>query len=200
MRVPFDKVIDLLKEYESEHGNLIVPQKYTTPEGIRLGGIVHNIRAGSRKTSEEEKAELNALGFVWTREVPFDKVIRLMEEYKEEHGNLLVPAKYQSKSGINLGMIVQNIRTGGRKVSEEQVARLDELGFVWKCEISFGRILKLLEEYKNEHGDVRVPARYKTVDGINLGTIVRNIRKGMRQTTWKEKARLQQLGFVWKCR
>ena len=65
---------------------------------------------------------------------------------------------------------------------------------------SFAQVVKLLNEYKKEHGNLLIPARYKTTDGINLGTIVQNIRKGTRRTTWKEKARLSELGFVWKVR
>lgn len=60
------------------------------------------------------------------------KMLELLEEYKREHGDLLVPAKYCSTDGIKLGSIVSNIRTGARKTTAEEKAKLDELGFVWK--------------------------------------------------------------------
>ena len=66
--------------------------------------------------------------------------------------------------------------------------------------VPFDKVIELLEEYKNEYGDLLVPARYCTVDGINLGRIVSSIRKGARRTTAEEKAKLDELGFVWKVR
>lgn len=66
--------------------------------------------------------------------------------------------------------------------------------------VHFDNVIQLLKEYKQEYGDLLVPARYCTTDGIKLGAIVQSIRSGKRRTSWKEKAKLAQLGFVWKCR
>ncbi len=66
--------------------------------------------------------------------------------------------------------------------------------------VPFDQVIELLEEYKNEHGDLFVPAKYCTVDGIKLGSIVNNIRSGIRKTTAEEKEKLDELGFVWKVR
>ncbi len=63
--VQFDKVIELLEEYQNEHGDLFVPAKYCTANGIKLGSLVATIRSGLRKTTSEEKAKLDELGFVW---------------------------------------------------------------------------------------------------------------------------------------
>ena len=66
--------------------------------------------------------------------------------------------------------------------------------------VSFEKVLELLEEYQNEHGDLLVPARYCTANGIKLGSIVNNIRTGVRKTTAEQKAKLAEIGFVWKVR
>ena len=132
--------------------------------------------------------------------VPFDKVIELFEEYKKEYGDLLVPQKYVTANGINLGIVVSKIRTGRRKTTVEEKKRLDEIGFVWNCHVSFAEVIELLEEYKNEHSDLLVPYRYCTADGIKLGSIVSNIRTGARKTTAEQKAKLAEIGFVWKVR
>ena len=66
--------------------------------------------------------------------------------------------------------------------------------------IPFGKVIWLLEAYKKENGDLLVPARYCTAEGIKLGSIVQSIRSGKRRTTWREKASLARLGFVWKVR
>ena len=134
MGVPTGKVIELLKEYKEKHNNLLVPRNYCTVDGVKLGDIVHNIRIGNRKPTSEERAKLNALGFVWECHVKlsFDEVVELLKEYKKEKGNLLISKRYRTPDGIKLGNIVVNIRTGARKTTLEEKARLNELGFVWK--------------------------------------------------------------------
>ena len=61
----FEEVVKLLEEYKKKYGDCLVPQSYVTENGACLGNIVHNIRTGSRQTSETEKEILNKLGFVW---------------------------------------------------------------------------------------------------------------------------------------
>ncbi|MBO5142191.1 MAG: helicase associated domain-containing protein [Clostridia bacterium] len=200
----FDKVVELLGEYKREHGSLCVPFRYVTTDGINLGHIVHSIRNEMRKTTEEEKNILNELGFVWKcfDVLSFNEILELFKAYKEEHGDLLVPAKYCTVDGIKLGSIVQKIRVGHRKTTVEQKAKLNELGFAWNVSygLAFDDVLKMLKLYKSEYGNLLIPALYVTADGTKLGKIVRNIRTGMRRTSVEEKRILNELGFVWKVR
>lgn len=200
MQLTFDEVIDLLKEYQKEHGDLLIPVKYCTIRGVKLGAIVHSIRSGKRKITVEEKGKLDGLGFVWkvNPKISFDEVMKLLEEYKRVHGNLYVHEKYCTANGIKLGSIVHSIRCGKRKTTEDEKAKLDELGFTWKCILSMNEIIELLEEYKKVHDNLRIPLNYCTTDGIKLGQIVRTIRAGNRQITVEEKAKLDALGFIWK--
>ena len=87
-----------------------------------------------KKTTTEEKAKLDTLGFVWkVREwaIPFEQIISLLEEYKAEHHHCNVPKNYKVGT-INLGQHVKSIRSGRRKTTPEQKAKLDSIGFVWK--------------------------------------------------------------------
>ena len=132
--IAFDQVIKLLQEYKEQYGDCLVPESYITGDGIRFGKILTNIRNGNRKISVEEKAMLDNLGFVWKvnkSPLSFEEVARLLKEYKEMFGNLLVPRSYTTENGIHLGCIVNNIRSGARKTSVEERAMLDSLGFVW---------------------------------------------------------------------
>ena len=199
-KTSFDRVIELLVEYKRDHGNLCVPFKYVTADGTKLGKIVNNIRSGKRKITAEEKNILDELGFVWKCHMSFDKVLELFKEYKEEHGNLLVPFNYVTADGVNLGKIVDRIRTGNRKTTAEEKNILNELGFVWNCYVSFDEVLERFKDYKEEYGNLLVPKKYVTTDGTKLGGIVQSIRRGKRKTTVEEKAKLDELGFVWKVR
>ena len=130
----------------------------------------------------------------------FEEVVKLLEEYKKKHGDCLVPQSYVTENGVRLGRIVTSIRTGGRKTSETEKETLNKIGFVWKVYsyISFGEVVKLIEEYKNKYGDCLVPAAYVTENGVRLGNIVSNIRTGNRKTSEVEKEILNKIGFVWR--
>ena len=202
MNISFDDLVNLLVSYKNEHGDLLVPARYQTKDGIRLGGIVGTIRSGARKISAEEKKKLNELGFVWkcNRCCTFDELIKLLKEYKKVYGNLRIPTDYCTSDGLKLGRIVNTLRTGARKTSAKQKARLDKLGFVWKCAVSFEELVNLLMNYKNEHGDLLIPTRYCTPEGVKLGNLVHNIRVGSRKITAEEREQLDEVGFVWKVR
>ena len=64
--------------------------------------------------------------------IKFDEVFRLIKEYKKEYGHCNVPQCHKTASGISLGVIVSRIRQGGRKITPEQKAELDAIGFVWR--------------------------------------------------------------------
>ena len=131
----FEEVFNLLKEYKEEHGHCNVPSDYKVGT-INLGDIVSNIRGGKRKTTNDQKAMLDSIDFVWkihdhNSHTSFDEVVNLLEKYKEQHGHCDVPQ--QCKVGtVNLGKIVGEIRIGSRKTTAEQKAKLDSIGFVWE--------------------------------------------------------------------
>ncbi len=133
-QMSFMKKYELLKEYQKEHGNLLVPQNYVTPSGEALGKIVMRFRQKNVATEEERKA-LDELGFVWRvkahKLATFEDVCDNLREYQSKFGNCDVPYYYVSKDGMRLGFIVINIRTGHRKTTQEQKDMLNKIGFVW---------------------------------------------------------------------
>lgn len=135
------------------------------------------------------------------KHLSFDEAFKLIEEYKDKNGHCNVPQEYKTESGIYLGVVVSNIRNGRRKITIEQKEKLNSIGFSWKRHkgsISFQEVFNLLKEYKKEYGHCNVPRGYKTESGAPLGEIVSNIRKGIPLTTFEEKARLNEIGFVWR--
>lgn len=59
-----------LLEYKNTFGNTNVPRSYITENGLKLGDWVHRLRLRKKgtkgsKLTEEEIAELDAIGFVW---------------------------------------------------------------------------------------------------------------------------------------
>jgi len=200
----FDKVVGLLEEYKKEYGNCLVPQRYITKDGVKLGLIVFSIRRGLRKTSQEEKEKLDSLEFVWrvnSSPLSIERIIAFLEEYKEKYGDCCVPQSYITEDGIKLGELVRNIKSGKRKISQGEKEKLDSIGFAWRINntrVSIEKIIELLVEYKEEHGNCCVSRYYITKEGISLGQMVRDIRGGKRKISHEEKEKLDSIGFVWR--
>jgi hypothetical protein len=110
--------------------------------------------------------KLNALNFQWSlREGkrPWEEWMDQLRKYKEEHGHVNVPSKYEPN--MALGSFVNNQRTryrvyqsakskgigGGRGsggMTEEKIRELEELGFVWNIREGYTPWSARLEELR----------------------------------------------------
>ena len=200
-QVSFETFYEELLRYKEEYGNCLVPKTHVTDSGIKLGKIVQNVRLGGRKITCEQRKLLNSIGFKWrcrAEWVSFEEFFELLKAYKKKYKNCAVPVNHVTESGVKLGKLVQNFRTGARTVTPKQEERLDKLGFIWNIQVSFEEFYKLLKEYKAEHGNCMVPASHVTKDGKPLGKILQHIRYGSRHVTEKQREKLDDLGFVWR--
>ncbi len=137
-RFDLETFCNYLIEFKFEYGNCLVPQKYITANGYKLGEKVSFIRYGSITTTAEQKEKLNNLGFVWIarysakiKKFDFDQFMDNLKKYKQEFGNLLVKIDYVSNDGFQLGFYVRNIRTKNINLTEKQKQDLVEIGFVF---------------------------------------------------------------------
>jgi len=198
-----------LVKYKEEYGNLLVPRNFKTEDGMNLGIWLSTQRTAYYKSlvGEECTQRLEELGFLWDpRNVKWNEKCDRLVKYKEEHGNCLVPIKFEMEDGMKLGRWVSTQRTAYHKqgnkgtLSEERTQRLEELGFVWDSQnTEWDENCDRLVEYKEEHGSCMVPQRFKMEDGMKLGAWV-NIQRSAysKGTLSKEcKQRLKGLGFVW---
>ena len=195
---------DLLA-YKAEHGDVLVPRLYQTVGGHNLGFWVNHQREAKSqgKLTPEQIEQLEGLGFVW--DVWNQWWVQGFEEllaYKDEHGDVLVPCRYETIGEFKLGRWVgsQRFAKSRGKLSPEQIDRLDRLGFVWDVRNQlWTQGLEDLLAYKAEHGDVLVPRLYQTVGGHNLGFWVNHQREAKSQgkLTPEQIEQLEGLGFVW---
>lgn len=142
------------------------------------------------------------------------------EKYRAEHGNLKIPKRYVTESGIALGswlLTQKRVRAGNvpGKLTKEQIMRLDGLGMEWESRVgkAWETGYRELLDFYEENGHVDVPCRYVTEDGYPLGKFVSNQRTawrnsqrteeagktvpGGRTLTAERKRKLDALGFIW---
>ena len=97
------------------------------------------------------------------------------KRYFDAHGNLNVPADYVSPNGYNLGNWVkrqrytrQNPEKSCAVLTEERIAKLDEIGMRWEKSDSRPRRLELAQGPHRESEKLNVSANHKTGEDIGL--------------------------------
>ena len=191
-----------LKRFQEEHGHCKVPQRY--PQNPQLGSWVSNQRADFKKgdLSEDKIARLEEIGFVWdVLEEEWEENFLELKRFQEEHGHCRVPSVYPENPQLAVWVKVQRRAFKSGKLSEDKIARLEELGFVWDVsEEAWEKNFLELQRFREEHGHCGVPSVYP--ENPQLGYWVGVQRKCFKKGKLSEDkiARLEELGFVWDVR
>lgn len=211
----WDVMLAEAKRYYSEHGDLLVPAKYKTESGLSLGSWLNvqrkifNGRADGFLT-EWQIGQLNALGIVWDSYLDrtWEKNYLEAKAYYEKYGDLLVPVDYVTETGFSLGVWIMRMRRAKATrrdgvVTDERVAKLNEIGMSWDVRNDqWERNYLEAAAYYREHGNLLVPGRYTSPNGIKLGCWIAHMRtsrngKGRGALTDDQIARLNLIGMAW---
>ena len=126
------------------------------------------------------------------------------KRYFGANGNLDVPVAYISPEGYAFGKWVRRQQYARRNpeksnaiLSPQRIVLLDAIGMQWEKPDSWQHRYKLAQGYKKEHGNLDIPAKYKTADGIWLGRWVyeqkRLLQSGSEKLSKKQKEQLKEL-------
>jgi hypothetical protein len=207
-----------LVEYQRTHGHCWVST--LSKDHASLGNWVRTQRGRRRRGSlREDRIELlDRLGFLWdmprratdekTRarisrtlkrkgKVQWDAAYLRLAQYRQKHGHCRVPLS-QEHAYLARWIFGQRWARSRGELSQEQVQRLDKLGFVWNSwEERWQRMLEILAQYKKAHGNCNVPEKWP--EDRKLAAWVQTQRnynkKGKLSPQHKE--RLEALGFQW---
>lgn len=205
----------LAEQFYREHGHLRIPRRYKTAGGYALGNWLatqRSVRTGQQygRLSPEQITRLDAIGMVWEDQytASWNRCYKALSQYRQEHGNLDIPADYVTEDGLRLGSFVSNLRTargfGNRSVylTEERIRQLDGLGMIWnKLDLLWEQNYAACLEYYREHGNLDVPAKYVSSSGLKIGVWLRRMRQlrrnGNDRLTREQIERLDAVGMVW---
>ena len=193
--------------YKEEHGNLIVPFSYITPNGKPLGRWIRQQRTNyqQKKLSEKQIEKLESIGMLWhARKDDWEEMYSLATDYYKEHGNLNVPKDYVTPEGEPLGHWIKNQRLYycyKRTITEEQIEKLNSIGMLWKVnqDYSWNHMYNLSKKYFEKHGNLLITRSYVAENGEHLGKWIATRRcEYMAGTLSKEKQeKLEDIGMVW---
>ena len=127
----WNKWYELATEYRNKHDDLLVPQNYKMKSGENLGTWISRARIDYKNgdLSQDKIEKLEVIDMVWdvsiNKEEVWNKWYELAKEYRNEHDDLLVPYKYKTPSGENLGWWINTTRIAYKKgnLSPDQIGR-----------------------------------------------------------------------------
>src|SRR5579884_786843 len=161
-----------LLDYIQQHGHSRVPAQYRV-NGYPLGqwATVQRSTYNKGALDPDKRSRLADLpGWSWdAQDAKWEQGFRLLQEYVEHHGDARVPSSY-TIDGYQLGTWVMTQRRRKGELSSDRQRLLQDLaGWTWNTlEAKWEEGFRRLQEYVEQHGDVRVPSDYN-VDGYRLG-------------------------------
>lgn len=200
-----------LRAYKDANGNCLVPT-LTTKLG-RWVSLQRRLRegpdSGHEQLTEEQIGLLDELGFVWKINeskgpyISWEESYSELEKYHRKHGDCLIPV---NESKLGSWVLTQRQKRKAGELSDEQIAKLDLLGFAWQVgpeKRSWDEMYAELKEYHAKNGHSKVPSSVG-----RLGEWVckqrmkrkRPGREGWRPLTQEQVERLDALDFVWTAR
>ena len=215
--IDWEEYYQAATQYWQEHHHLQIPQRYVTADGKCLGGWLfrqRRIYTGSipGKLTEAQVQRLEDIGIVWEslKDAAWDEHFDAAKRYFDEHGDLDIPSAYLDENGFALGKWIIQMRMKYQRLDEltdrekEQLTRLESIGMIWNCFGSrWNTYLECARRYYAAHGNLMVPADYKTTDGIALGRWIfamRAARRGTapaRKLTPEQITQLDSVGMYW---
>jgi hypothetical protein len=120
-----------IKAYHQIHGDAN-PPRLSIP---RLGGwCVHQRQARKAGKMPEHRIKLlDELGFVWSHyeRTPWEVHLAALENYIKERGDSYVPHLYDPNRKLGFFARTLRIQHAAGKLSSEQIAKLEGIGFQW---------------------------------------------------------------------
>ena len=190
--------------YKDEHGDCNVPQSMGG-----LGDWVFNQRISYTKgsLSRERVGRLEEIGFTWrfvatdgadvlTKlrywEELWDWRYRELKKFRDKHGDCNVPS---SQGGLGTWVDTQRHSYKKAKLSDERIARLESIGFVWDMrEQEWLDRFNELTDYEAENGDCDVP---QSQGPLGLWVNKQRMLYKNGKLSQKRVDLLENIGFVW---
>ncbi len=213
--ISWKRHFDAYKKYVENGGNLLVPQDFTTENGVEIGKWLCMLRiykkSGIRNnyfTEEREKA-LEEVGIIWNHvDFVWERNYQAALSFFKREGNLEVPDGH-IENGVKLYNWISDLRKKYRGYNKErvgtitdiQVQRLNELGMRWQsqADLIWEEGFNHAKAYYEETGAADAPFVYVAPDGYKLGLFLSKCREKFAKGKLSEEriSRLNSINMVW---
>ena len=182
----WQEMYDLAKKYYEENGSLLSITDANLRNWIQVQRQAYKGKGTYTKLSKQQIEKLESIGMVWNvKGQGFSDMYELAKRYYEEHGDLLLPDKYEI-DGKKVSSWIKDKRKAYRKgtLSAEQIEQLEAIGMIWDVrQYQWKAMYQQAQEYFEQHGDLLVPRtdeysqlytwvkaqrrKYKSEDGLS---------------------------------
>jgi hypothetical protein len=192
----WDEAFEALQKFHKREGHCRAPKGFKE-NGISLGRWVNKQRSRKDLLSPIRVQRLNSIGFTWDLfEDQWEKSFNELTEFQRSNGHCRVPYKLVVR-GTGLGTWVNLQRQKRGELSEDQINRLDSLGFSWDPRTEqWDQGFEALQKFHKREGHCRVPKGFEE-DGIALGSWVTTQRRIKDEQPIDRIKRLESVGFCW---
>lgn len=214
------KNYEIVRAYYEHYGNLRIPVKFRTKNGIthdengvRIRNWVNYQRMYFSKLTEKQQQLVTSMGLVLTtRKVhSWEENYKLAKIYYEHYGDLLIPVKFKTsdgytydENGIKLGTWMREQRYSFSKLSPEKQELLKSIGFVLNTrKEGWLRNYELVKMYYEHHGNLNIPQKFTTKngftydeDGVHIGYWLGNQKNQFSNLPKEKQHLLKKIGLV----
>lgn len=195
----WDHMYRSLVEFHLSNGDSNVPSTF---HNQKLSKWVNQQRVSYRKNmlSKVRTDRLNEIGFQWDlRSTSWNNMFAKLCEYKKRFGNCSVPQDWDENP--LLGKWVSKTRRRHSSLNDDQLNKLNEIGFVWSTlSDNTDEMLKALHDFKSKFGHCAVPQTFP--ENQKLATWVGTRRGAYKRNKLNSDliTQLNTIGFIWDAR
>ena len=187
-----------LLQFRKSEGHCRVAAKFVHKlSGFKLGSWVSTQRLKKSQLTADKVKRLDSIGFTWDPiSEQWERGFAALVAFHQRQGHCRA-AKSTSGSDLKVGTWVAKQRNNKRRLTVEQIRRLDSLGFSWDPHADmWEQGFLTLQSFKESMGNCRVPQTH-IYDNFKLGSWVARQRQTKKQLSIEQVRRLDALGFSW---
>lgn len=155
----WQEMYDLAKKYYEENGSLLSITDANLRNWIQVQRQAYKGNGTYTKLSKQQIQKLESIGMVWdVKGKGFSDMYELAKRYYEEHGDLLLPDKYEI-DGKKVSSWIKDKRKAYKNgtLSTEQIEQLESIGMIWDVrQYQWETMYQQAQEYYNEHGNLLI--------------------------------------------
>jgi hypothetical protein len=198
----WDELYSALVEFKKVQGHCYVPRRWEKNKKLANWVIyLRTLRTKGQLRKDHIKL-LDDIGFIWAKGSKkislWDEMILELREFKKIHGHCKVPEEWPKNPELSQWVTQQQILIMQGKLSEKQIAILEEIGFHPKENITWEKMYYKLIDFKAKYGHCNVPLDYS--ENLELSNWVKSqrnleIKGGLKSYQIR---RLNEVEFVWR--
>jgi superfamily II DNA or RNA helicase len=188
-----------LVTFQKREGHANVPGQYAAD--VELANWVNNQRAFKRRgrLTPERIERLEAIGFCWdAKDSIWGERFRELEAFARSAGHCNVPVTFHNRQ-LALWVVGQRSSFKGGKLSQERIAKLESLGFVWDpFAVAWEQKCRELRAFRAKHGHSNVPQVCADYPGLGVWLNKQRQKKKKGKLEAAREEMLVSLAVEWK--